>query len=49
MVIMTREVTGWSINLQWSDGTTENWVACDKFFNAQVVDDGITEYQKEKQ
>jgi len=46
---MKKEVTGWSINLEWSDGTTENWDNCDPYFDTQVVDDGISEYEKEKQ
>lgn len=42
------EVIGWSIKLEWSNGKKENWADCDSYFDTQVVDDGITEYQEDK-
>lgn len=47
-IINRPEVTGWSIELEWSNGKKENWADCDSYFDTQVVDDGITEYQEEK-
>lgn len=43
-----KHVTGWSIELEWSDGKTENWTTCGSYFDAQVVDDGIAEYEGDK-
>jgi len=43
-----KSVTGWSIQLEWSDGKTEEWSDCDSYFDTQVVDDGITEYEGDK-
>ena len=48
MGLKKKYVTGWNIELEWSDGKTEQWSDCDSYFDTQVVDDGITEYEGDK-